>query len=271
MGAPAHRRARRLVGIVACLACAAASLTGAPAGNRQPRQPLRVLQMNLCNSGLAGCYTGRSVAQAAAVIRSEAPDVITLNEICENDVTDLAPALAETHRGGTVVHGFRAALHRRTGEVVRCVNDQPYGIGLLAYVPGPAREHQSFGGVYPMQNTGGEHRVWLCLDASAAFYACTTHLANGSPSVALAQCIHLLSTAIPAMRAQGRANHTVIGGDLNLSPGDALPCVPPGYQRVVDGSVQQIFATTDLVIDSSKTIDMGGATDHAGLFVALGS
>ena len=29
---------------------------------------LTVLQMNLCNSGWAGCYTGRSLAEAASVI-----------------------------------------------------------------------------------------------------------------------------------------------------------------------------------------------------------
>src|SRR6476469_4016321 len=44
-----------------------------------PDGRVRVLQMNLCNSGLAGCYTGRAVATAVEVIRAQAPDVVTLN------------------------------------------------------------------------------------------------------------------------------------------------------------------------------------------------
>ena len=51
-----------------------------------PTPTMSVLQMNLCNSGWAGCYTGRSVREAAAVIRAERPDVVTLNEICRDDL-----------------------------------------------------------------------------------------------------------------------------------------------------------------------------------------
>ncbi|HEX6682871.1 MAG TPA: hypothetical protein VF062_08760 [Candidatus Limnocylindrales bacterium] len=245
------------------------SSAAAPAADLSRRPPLRVLQMNLCNSGMAGCYTGLAVARAAAVIRAESPDLVTLNEVCEDDVSALAPAVAQAHRGGTVVPAFLAARNRNSGGVVRCVNGQPYGIGLLVHVAGPPRAHRSYGGVYPVQKSAIEQRVWLCLDTAAGYFACTTHLANGNPGVALAQCEHLLKTAIPAMWQGKQAKHTVVGGDLNLGRADALPCVPAGYKHIDDGFVQQIIATTGLVVGSSRTIDMRGATDHAGLLVAF--
>lgn len=261
---------RRLIGVVAGFACAITSSAAAPPADQPRRPPLRVLQMNLCNSGMAGCYTGQAVARAAAVILAERPDLVTLNEVCEGDVGTLALAVAGAHDGaGTVVPGFLAAKNRNSGGVVRCVNGQPYGIGLLVHVDGPPRAHRGYGGVYPMQKSAIEQRVWLCLDTAAGYYACTTHLANGNPAVAFAQCEYLLKTAIPALPSGGPAKHAVVGGDLNLGRADALPCMPEGYEHSDDGFVQQIIATTGLVIGSSRTIDMRGATDHKGLLVAF--
>ena len=62
-------------------------------GSSSP-SPWRVLQMNLCDSGIAGCYTGRSVAEATALIRAEKPDVVTVNEICRDDIAALSRALS---------------------------------------------------------------------------------------------------------------------------------------------------------------------------------
>jgi hypothetical protein len=53
---------------------------------------VRVLQMNLCDSGHAHCYTGRSVAEAGEVIRAEVPDVVTVNEVCQ----DASPSARRT-------------------------------------------------------------------------------------------------------------------------------------------------------------------------------
>src|SRR6476620_9457895 len=88
---------------------------------------VRVLQMNLCNSGLAGCYTGRSVSRAAAVIRAQAPDLVTLNEVCRADVPVLERAM-----GGAASAAFQPARNRRTGGAVRCRNGESYGIALLS-------------------------------------------------------------------------------------------------------------------------------------------
>jgi endonuclease/exonuclease/phosphatase family metal-dependent hydrolase len=275
MAGRSYRGLRRSVAVVACVVCAAALLTGSSAAATVLHKPLRVLQMNLCGSGIAGCYTGRSVTEAAAVIRAEVPDVVTLDEVCRDDVYALDQTLVDVYRGA-VAWAFKAAADRRTAGEFRCRNGQPYGIGLLVHIPAPSHGYPTYttdSGIYPVQDTGDpEERVWLCVHAIANFYACTTHLASTSPTVALAQCGYLLGVAIPSMRSRGGYEPTVLGGDLNLTYGgapDLRSCVPSGYRREDDGAVQQIVATTDFTISSSRLIGMDGTTDHPSLLVAL--
>ncbi|MFY1702700.1 endonuclease/exonuclease/phosphatase family protein [Micromonospora sp. WMMA1923] len=278
----------------------------APTGPAAPDRPagvtqLRVLQANLCNSGQAGCYTGRSVARTAEVIRAETPDVVTLNEACRDDLDALRPAMEQAP--GTVIPAFRAARNARTGDAYRCVNGQQYGVGLLVRLPTANPEHTAnpgdtadpehtanpghtadpgatadpghtvHSGIYPAQDPADpEQRAWLCLDAPTVVYACTTHLAYTSSSLALAQCGHLLGVEIPQRRADAREQPTVVSGDLNLRHGgtpDVRSCVPTDYLHVHDGAVQQLMASGRVTIDSSRSVDMAGTTDHAGFLVTL--
>ena len=234
---------------------------------------LRVLQMNLCNSGMAtGCYTGRPVARAAEVIRAEAPDVVTLNEICSGDVDALERVMSAVHVG-TVVTAFQPARNGRTGSPYRCVNGQQYGVGILAHIPAPYRGHEVHRGIYPAQDPADpEQRAWLCVDATTVFHACTTHLAYTSSTLALAQCEHLLGTAIPELHERTRYQPTLVSGDLNLRRGgspDVRSCVPTDYLHLHDGGVQQFMATADVTIRSSRSIGMGGTTDHAAFLVTV--
>jgi endonuclease/exonuclease/phosphatase family metal-dependent hydrolase len=268
-----HRGIGRLVAIVACLVAVAVLLPGSSAAGTVMRTPFRMIQMNLCNSGIARCYTGRSVTAAAAVIRAQAPDLVTLNEVCQDDVYALGRTLSRLYRDGSVASAFKAAGDRRTAGTVRCRNGQPYGIGLLLHIPAPYRGYSTYSGIYPVQDTGDpEQRAWLCVYATGAFYACTTHLASSSPTVSLAQCGYLLGTAIPALRTSLGYQPTILGGDLNLRYGgspDVRSCLPAGYLRNDDGAVQQVVATTDFMVSSSRSIGMDGTTDHPGLLVAL--
>lgn len=237
------------------------------------RYPFWILQMNLCNSGVAKCYDGgASVPEGASVIRSTAPDVVTLNEICEPDVAQLARALGEVYSGSTVVWAFKAAQDRNSGAAYKCKNGASYGIGLIAHVPAPYNGHQVFSGIYAAQDTrSAEERAWLCLYATGNYYACTTHLASTSGSVAMSQCKDLMSNLLPAVKAAGGASApTVVGGDLNMkyrgSP-NAQDCVPAGFYRKGDGDVQHILASTDLAFASSRSIGMAH-TDHDAWFIA---
>lgn len=262
------RRRRLLLALAGC--CVAAVVTAvavASASHRSSssRPTLRVLQMNLCNSGIAGCYTGRSVARAAAIIASVRPDLVTLNEVCRDDVSALDRALAESAGAGT--SAFRPALDRGSHDAVHCRNGQEFGIGLVARGTGSAT---SYGGSYPMQDSSDvENRVWLCVRADA--YFCTTHLDSVGRLVAYQQCRFLLHTAIPGLVAKHGPDGVVVGGDLNLVTGrspDPRSCFPAGDAHADDGARQHVVASGFRVV-SARTIDMQGTTDHPGLLVDL--
>jgi endonuclease/exonuclease/phosphatase family metal-dependent hydrolase len=248
--------------------CAVASLIGlaglAGSDAAHPRQ-LRILQLNLCDSGIAGCYTGRSVAQASTLIRATAPDIVTLNEVCEDDVAALALTMADVYHDGTVASAFQAAYNDLAHEPVGCVNGRQFGNGLLVHV---SQEHGTplrTGGIYPMQNARDEYRAWLCLRPTDEFAACTTHLPDGDGATAFAQCAYLFGTIIPSLGART----TVIGADLNLGAADVRACHPAAYTQLDDRFVQYVLATPDLRVDAVRTIDMRGATDHPGLLATF--
>ena len=217
---------------------------------------LTVLQMNLCNSGWAGCYTGRSLAEAASVIRARDPDVVTLNEICRGDVNSLVRTLGSARR----VAAFQPAIDRRTGEPVLCRDGEPYGIGLLSRPP-EARTVAS-GGIYPTQDPSSpEARAWLCAPASSGGSVCTTHLANANPLIALAQCRYLFTIVASALQGP-----VVVAGDFNLV--DLRTCLPPGYASDSDGAVQFVAATAT-GLREPRLVGMAETTDHPALLVTL--
>jgi len=238
-----------------------------------PGPSLRVLQLNLCDSGIASCYTGRSVGVAAAVIRDEQPDIVTLNEICSDDVAQLKRAMSDAHPDTPIDSAFKAAPDRRTGGPFRCRNGQEYGIGVLAASPGSVVEDRTYGGRYPIQDvTDPEERVWLCVHAEGEFYACTTHTASTSTAVALDQCRYFVRTAAPAMRRDGGGDPVILGADLNLSSGHSpglQPCLPSGYQQANDGARQYIVTSPEAAVRARVLIDMHRSTDHPGLLVEL--
>jgi endonuclease/exonuclease/phosphatase family metal-dependent hydrolase len=265
----ADRALRALVTLCAflCLIGCANGTSANPAPPPEPAPQVRILQLNLCNSGIAGCFTGRATATAAAVIRAEAPDLVTLNEICSTDVAILEDALADA-----VTSAFQAARDARTGAPYRCRAGGEYGIGVLArwpQVPGSTPA----GGIYPAQDPDDpEQRAWLCLDAAAtpAVTVCTTHLAYTRRDVAQAQCEHLLGTVIAQVRARGAP--VVLGADLNLGSGDdpqLRSCVPPGFVLAGDGGQQHVIATPGFAVSDVRSVDLRGSTDHPGLLVTL--
>jgi hypothetical protein len=219
---------------------------------------VKVLQLNICHSGVAGCYTGAEpvLAKAESVIAANAPQVVSVNEACSGDVPRLRAAM------GDAVSVFAAAQHR-DGTPVRCTNGQEYGNILLVATSlaggAPAT------GRYATQDSSDEMRVWACLPAGR-LSACTTHLSARDGSVALAQCQDLMA------RAAGYPSPAVVSGDINLryqgSP-DAQSCNRSGFYRKGDGDLQHVFATTNLTFVSGKKIDMAGTTDHPGWLVTV--
>jgi endonuclease/exonuclease/phosphatase family metal-dependent hydrolase len=229
---------------------------------------VRELQMNLCDSGEAGCYTGgRSVDEAGALIRGAArPDLVTLNEVCRRDVTDrLAGVLAGIWPYDQIVYLFAPAVNALGGSY-RCQNGDPFGNGLIARVPtGPRTAPETRYGRYTKQATDIEQRTFGCVRL-ARFTACVTHLENLSAAVATSQCRTLLNGVVPALRRDwGTGPPVLVAGDMNLGGGLAA-CLPAGFRQVDDGVVQHVIGSAGTTFLRADRYRMR-QTDHDALLV----
>jgi hypothetical protein len=248
---------RTLLRLIAAMSLALLGFAVPPAS---AATTVKVLQLNICHSGVAGCYAGAEpvLVKAESVISSTRPQVLSVNEACAGDLARLRAAMGDAQAV------FVAARHR-DGTPVTCTNGQEYGNIVMVATPlagGPAATGQ-----YAAQDDGDELRVWACLPAGA-LSACTTHLSARSGTAALAQCQDLMARAA----GYAAAAPVVVAGDLNLryqGDPDAQDCNRGGFYRKGDGSVQHVFATANLAFSSGQKIDMAGTTDHPGWLVTV--
>lgn len=248
--------------------CGRSSLTAAAASPRS-RPTYTLMQMNLCLSGLAGCYARVQypavLQEAVARIRQAQPDAVTFNEACGEDVALIA------RRTGYHVR-FSSIIYR--GSRLHCV--RPGGRGLfgdavLTRAAIAATESRPF----PSQ-AGPEQRQWLCVRTRVSD-VCTAHLASRDPVEASAnapQCTELRALLARRARGMGRGRTVIFGGDLN----HLGSCAPPGFWRRTDAGPhqdpgsQQVYGTGVLHSPSAYVVP-ARHTDHDILFVraALGA
>jgi hypothetical protein len=222
-------------------------------------QEYRVLQLNLCHGGVnTACYNGAAVIQEARdVITAKQPQVVSLNEICGNDLPQLAAA---TGNG----YSTFAPARRPDGTPVRCTNGDEYGNGLIFR---SATAGAAFSGVYASQDSGTEKRVYVCVEF-ADLIGCGTHLST-TGNVAMAQC----KAGIALLRDRAVAGKTtVLAGDFNLRYAplfgrDVQDCNVAPFFRKGDGSVQHVFAA-NMGFTRTEVVGMR-YTDHPGLLVVL--
>ncbi|WP_394835520.1 hypothetical protein LVJ94_01160 [Pendulispora rubella] len=225
--------------------------------------PFKVLQLNLCNSGLAGCYEdGKAIGEGIAKIDSQQPDVVSVNEVCEDDIARMG------NETGYSAYFFPA--RKRTGSETPpylCKNGHPYGIGFLARPDHGDLVNTPQYRWYTNQDTGSsEMRVMACGEYSE-FVFCTTHLATVG-SIAMKQCQELMTDAV----AHAAHKPTVVAGDLNMryqGAPNVQACVPSGFFRKGDGSVQHVIAQQSAFgFSSTRTLSMS-YTDHPAFVVNL--
>jgi endonuclease/exonuclease/phosphatase family metal-dependent hydrolase len=254
--------------LVAAAACALAlAVTGcgqssgtAAAAPRHAGETYTLMQMNLCLSGLAGCYAKvrypAGIDEAVARIRRVHPDAVTINEACGGDLGLIARRTGYHLRFSSVIY---------YGRHLSCI--RPGGRGFFGdAVLTRAVIVRSDGHPFPAQ-AGPEHRQWLCVSTRADVDVCTAHLASHEPVEASAnapQCAEL--RAILSRRAPGRT--VVFGGDLNR----VASCAPRGFWIRTDAIArqdpgsQQVYGTGAL---RSPTVRIEPAvhTDHDVLVV----
>jgi hypothetical protein len=218
--------------VVALTGCSQSSGTGGAVARESstpvgPGSTYTLMQMNLCLSGLAGCYGKAAypavVEEAVARIREAQPDAITFNEACRADVARIARRTGHQVRFSRVVY---------RGEPLRCV--EPGGRGLFgdAVLTEAAIERadtQDF-----EAQAGIERRRWLCVITRVGVDVCTAHL-NTRTAIEVAgndaQCAEL--AALLARRATRRT--VTFAGDVNRRDS----CAPDGFWTRTDSSADQ--------------------------------
>ena len=218
------------------------------------------MQMNLCLSGLAGCYRKveypAGVQEAIARIRQARPDAVTVNEACSRDVALIARRTGYHERFSTVIY---------YGQPLPCIT--PGGRGLfgdavLTKAPILSAHSQSF-----EAQAGPERRQWLCVRTRIGVDVCTAHLASHEAVEVAAnapQCAEL--RALLARRAA--AGTVIFGGDLNRRSS----CAPHGFWTRADRSahqdpgLQQVYGTAALRAPSARVVP-AMHTDHDLLLV----
>jgi endonuclease/exonuclease/phosphatase family metal-dependent hydrolase len=219
-----------------------------------------LMQMNLCLSGLAGCYRKVDypavVEEAVARIRAARPDAVTLNETCRADVAGIARRTGYHVRFSRVIYG---------GKLLHCV--RPGGRGLfgdavLARAAIARTDNHDF-----VSQAGPERRRWLCVVTRAGVDVCTAHL-NTRSTVEVAgneaQCAEL--AALLARRAGART--VVFGGDVNRHHS----CAPDGAWTRTDRSahqaagLQHVYGSAALRSPSAEVVP-AVHTDHDVLLV----
>ena len=253
--------------LLAALGCAlvlavAGCSRSAPEASPAPRagSAYTLMQMNLCLSGLAGCY-GRAaypavVKEAVARIREARPDAVTFNEGCRRDVARIARRTGYHLRFSRVVY---------LGKRLQCV--RPGGRGLfgdavLTKAPVESTDNHDF-----EAQSGPERRRWLCVTTRVDVDVCTAHL-NTRSAVEVAgnegQCAEL--AALLARRAAART--VVFGGDVNRR----RSCAPDGLWTRTDRSadqaagIQHVYGSRALRSPSAVVVP-ARHTDHDVLFV----
>jgi endonuclease/exonuclease/phosphatase family metal-dependent hydrolase len=247
--------------IVASSGCVRSTSVGTPgAVLPSASSTYTLMQMNLCLSGLAGCY--RKVAypgvveEAVARIGDAHPDAVTFNEACHGDVARIARQTGYHLR-------FSRVIYR--GARLRCV--RPGGRGLFGdAVLTKATIERTDKHDFEFQE-GIERRRWLCVTTRVRVDVCTAHLNTRATSEVAgndAQCVEV--AALLARRAHART--VIFGGDVNRH----RSCAPYDVWTRTDSSAEQaaglqhVYGSAALRSPSAQVLP-AAHTDHDVLLV----
>jgi endonuclease/exonuclease/phosphatase family metal-dependent hydrolase len=196
-----------------------------------------LMQMNLCLSGIAGCYRRvdypAGVEDAIARIREAHPDAVTLNEACRNDAALIARRTGYHLRFSRVIY---------SGKPLPCIHPRGRGLFGDAVLTKAAIERTET--LAFKAQAGPERRVWLCVGTRVGVDVCTAHLSDRETDEAAAnkpECAEL--GALLARRGAVRA--VIFGGDVN----HRRSCAPQGFWTRTDRfahqdpGIQQVYGT----------------------------
>jgi endonuclease/exonuclease/phosphatase family metal-dependent hydrolase len=218
------------------------------------------MQMNLCLSGIGGCYAKvdypTGVGDVVARIRETHPDAVTLNEACSGDVALIARQTGYYLRFSRVIYNDKP---------LSCIKPRGRGLfgnAVLTRAAIESTERHPFA-----VQAGPERREWLCVSTRVGVDVCTAHLASHERDEAAAngpKCAEL--RAVLARRAATRKE--IFGGDVNRRSS----CAPYDFWIRTDRSAhqdpgsQQVYGTDALHSPSAQVLP-ATHTDHDVLLV----
>jgi hypothetical protein len=219
------------------------------------------LQMNLCLSGMAGCYPrdkyDEAIAAAVDAVRRTAADVVTLNEICRADVRRIARRTGYHLRFARVIYA---------GERLPCID--PGGRGLFGNAVLTRDRVIATAGRPFVNQAGPEERRWMCVTTRRAT-ACGAHLEarldDPDRVVNRGQCAEV-GRVLSRYAARGRP--VTFGGDMNR----LSSCAPAGFWTRTDWAgggipgLQHVYGTRSLARPVARVV-RADLTDHDFLAV----
>jgi len=193
-----------------------------------PASIFTLVQMNLCLSGLAGCFDAAGypdiIDETVLRIRTAEPDAVTVNEACRLDAVEI---------GRRTGYRVRFVPVRYADALLPCVDPGGRGLfGLAVLTKRPVVSSES--AVFRAQ-AELEERRWMCVSTVDGVDVCTAHLeAPDSRDAAAAnegQCAEL-----GRVLADRGSRSMLFGGDLNRRGS----CAPVGAWNRTDAASDRL-------------------------------
>ncbi|GAA5113427.1 hypothetical protein GCM10023339_17790 [Alloalcanivorax gelatiniphagus] len=224
-----------------------------------PDQPVRgaphtMLQMNLCLSGVAGCF-GRTaypavVDEAVDTIVEQDAEAVSLNEACSGDAAEIAERTGYDLR-------FAPVIYR--GAELPCVKPEGRGVFGNAVLT-KERIVEARDAAFAAQS-GVEERRWICATTARRITACSAHLSTrGTPDQQGANDAQCAELATVLSSYDGAV---VFGGDVNRQ----ASCAPAGWWTLTDAAatqapgIQHVYGS-DRLAAPTATVVPAVHTDH---------
>ena len=202
-------------------------------GGDAPRSGTAVLtftlvQMNVCLSGLAGCFDAAGypniVDEAVSRIQAAEPDAVTVTEACRLDAVQIARRTTYHVRFVPVFYA---------GAPLPCVDPRGrglFGLAVLTRTPIVSSESAAFRAQADL-----EERRWLCVSTADGIDVCTAHLETPTSSDADATN-HAQCAELGLVLTHRTSRFGFFGGDLNRR----RSCAPRGAWSRTDAASDRL-------------------------------
>ncbi|GAA2522235.1 hypothetical protein [Pilimelia columellifera] len=231
------------------------------------------LQVNLCGSGYdKDCYEkgGASVKGTVRLIKKLKPQVLTLNEVCRNDLDTLFDEMRAANPGSGSTWSF-SPIHGANGAQINCVTGGAYGTAVVATLAGMT-SYNSWTYTFSKQARGDERRLANCSvirgRQDAGYFVCSVQFSHEDADVAAAQCGQLTGKIMGELA--GETPYPIMSaGTFNLDGTGVADCIDPvadEYDYTSGDDMQWLVGSEGVTLGGAQTFEVKGTGIPATLF-----